>query len=174
MAAEKTLKVDSTDDCVVKYKETANDSDPCNNAVQRNMFSSQELNARSELLLCSKHSCPADEDTADAGGTEMTDDSQPVERRFYCDACCGADYVNSALTSSVPVSSDEASRFGRYDSVSDTPITARFSVTSSGTKLKTRRMRPTTCYTTDSDLSITSGNIIISMKFLLFFHYFSF
>lgn len=159
--------MDSTDDCV-KSKETADDSDPCNNAVQRNMFSSQELNARSELLLCSKHSCPADEDTADAGGTEMTDDSQPAERRFYCDACCGADYPNSALTSSVPVSSDEASRFGRRDSVSDTPVTnARCLASTSATKFRTRRMRSAGCYTTDSDLSVTSGKILFCI--ILFF-----
>lgn len=137
--------------------------DACSNTVQRNMFSSQELNARSELMLCTKHSCPADEDTADGGGTEMTDDSQPAERRFHCEACCGADYPNSTLTSSVPVSSDEAPRIpGRCDSASDPPAgNARFSVTSAATKLMTRRMRPASSYTTDSDVSVPSGEIIL-------------
>ncbi len=147
--ASRTLKPED-EGCMQRSTEFASteDSEPC--PIKKSVLFINNLNANKELIFCTGGMHFKDEDTA----TETTDEPGHIGK---CEKCCSNILPSSALTSSVPVSSDEVPKIADLDTESEPPAKSRFAITSSGTKLRTRRLRPEPCYSTDSDASVRSG-----------------
>ena len=117
--------------------------------VKNSVLFVNNLNASGELIFSSQGVHRIEDDTNE--GT--TDASLPK-----CHDCCSK-IPESLPTTSVTASADEVvpSKTTDFDSGSESwsepGRKVRYTLTSSGSKLKSRRMRPEPCYSTDSDAS---------------------
>lgn len=106
----------------------------------------EDLKASGELIFSSEGIHQLDDD--------INEDDGIGEQKC---SCC----PNSVTTSSMPASTDEAPKITELDSESESwsepERQAQFDLTSSGSKLRNRKVRPEPCYSTDSDVSIKRG-----------------
>lgn len=123
--------------------------------VRKSVMFVNDLNSSGELVICSGGIHRLQDDIT----TETTDISRAEN---ICNKCCTKGTQESGMTSSVALSSNEERKHVDFDTESESYSkvnwkVSRPGITSTGTKLRPKRLRPEPCYSTDSDGSVPSG-----------------